>query len=75
MSINENEGSAEGLKDFFGFKNAYIKGHFSTHAFAPAGRISGGQHTQSVDYRLPPPRSVALGYVLAGPSARSSNAC
>ena len=28
MSINENEGLAEGLKDFCGFKKAYIRGHF-----------------------------------------------
>ena len=31
MSINENEGLAEGLKDFYGFKNAYIKGHIIHH--------------------------------------------
>ena len=38
---------------------------FWTNAFALAGRNSGGESTQGV----------ALGYTLAGPSARSINAC
>ena len=53
-------------RSLFRFRKYCIRIHaFGIYAFALAGRICGGQQTQGD----------ALGYALAGPSARSLNAC